>query len=204
MYLSKFIEDAVNELSKLPGVGKKTAFRYVLHLLDLPEQGITNLTNSIKSLKTNAKRCQTCNVINDMDTCSICQNPKRDIKKICIVENLKDLLAIEQTNQYFGLYHVLDGVISPLDGIGPSDLSIDLLEKRILDEAPMELIMALNPTIEGDTTIFYLTKKFSQPHIQISIISRGIAFGSELDYTDSLTLGRSIEARQPYQNMISN
>ena len=204
MYLSKFIEEAVNELSKLPGVGKKTAFRYVLHLLDLPEQGISNLTNSIKSLKTNAKRCQKCNVINDMDMCSICENPKRDSNKICVVENLKDLLAIEQTNQYFGLYHVLDGVISPLDGIGPSDLSIDLLEKRISDEAPTELIMALNPTIEGDTTIFYLTKKFNQPHIQISIISRGIAFGSELDYTDSLTLGRSIEARQPYQNMISN
>jgi|688.fasta_scaffold52818_4 recombination protein RecR len=203
MYLSKHIESAVNEFSKLPGVGKKTAFRYVLHLMESSGENIEKLAQSIEAIKNNVLKCNVCHVPNDSETCIICANKGRDTTKICVVENLKDLLAIENTNQFQGVYHVLDGIISPIDGIGPDDLNIDTLEERIKQHENVELIMALNPTIEGDTTIFYLSNRFKNYNISITTISRGIAFGGELDYTDQLTLGRSLQARQPYDLLIS-
>lgn len=202
MYLSKSIEELVNEFSKLPGVGKKTAFRYALYFLNSSNEENERFSKAIIQLKENIKFCNLCHTPNDLDTCTICANPLRNQNLLCVVESYKDLIAIENTNQFFGKYHVLGGVISPIDGIGPDRLTINSLVKRVSELNEVELIMALNPTIEGDTTIYYLTNLLKQYPVKITTISRGISFGGELEYTDDLTLGRSIQARQPYELLI--
>lgn len=201
MYLSKSIERLVHEFAKLPGVGKKTAFRYTLHLLKNSHEENDFFSKCIHELKLNIKYCKVCQSPNDEDTCSICLNDRRNHLQICVIESYKDLIAIENTNQFFGVYHVLGGVISPIDGIGPNDLKISELVHRVDEHT--ELIMALNPTIEGDTTIYYITNLIKNRGAKVTTISRGVAFGSELEYTDDLTLGRSIHARQPYDQMIN-
>lgn len=202
MYLSKSIEELVNEFSKLPGVGKKTAFRYTLHFLNSTMDENYKFSQALLKLKQNIKSCNVCQSPNDDDTCVICSNPVRNHHQICVIESYKDLIAIENTRQFFGVYHVLGGVVSPIDGIGPKDLNIKELIERVVDDQT-ELIMALNPTIEGDTTIYYITNLLKDKNVKITTISRGVAFGSELEYTDDLTLGRSIQARQPYEQLIN-
>lgn len=203
MYLSKHIEDLVSEFSKLPGVGKKTAFRYALYCLNSPDSYHTRLSQSLQQLKENIQFCTECHVPNDYKICEICSNMRRNQNLICVVEDYKDLIAIENTNQYFGVYHILGGVISPIDGIGPDKLNIEHLIARTEKRENCELIMALNPTIEGDTTIYYLSNRMKTLPVKITTISRGVAFGGELDYTDELTLSRSIQSRQPYEQLIS-
>lgn len=202
MYLSKSIENLVNLFSKLPGVGKKTAFRYTLHFLSNSSEDNKKFAESIIELKEKIKFCNLCMAPNDDVVCSICSNSFRNKKLICVVETYKDLIAVENTQQFSGVYHVLGGIISPIDGIGPSELNIFQLIDRINDD-DFELIMALNPTIEGDTTIFYITKLLNNRNVKVTTISRGIAFGAELEYTDDLTLGRSIHARQPYDQLMN-
>jgi recombination protein RecR len=203
MYLSKSIEELVNEFAKLPGVGKKTAFRYSLHFLNSTKEENQRFSNTIMKLKENIKFCKVCHTPNDDETCTICNSPMRAKNLICVVESYKDLVAVENTNQFFGQYHILGGVISPIDGIGPDKLTIYSLINRVSDLENAELIMALNPTIEGDTTIYYLTNLLKGKDVKITTISRGISFGGELEYTDDLTLGRSIQARQPYELLIN-
>jgi len=202
-FSSKLLSVAVNEFSKLPGIGKKTALRLVLHILNNDIEEVKYFSNSLIKLKEEVKNCKNCNNISDFDVCEICSNPKRNPEIICIVENIKDVIAIESTNQFFGHYHVLGGIISPLDGIGPNDLSIDLLEKRLESGNIKEVIFALNTTMEGETTCFYLNKKISKYEVDISTIARGVAFGDDLEYTDEMTLGRSIANRISY-NSINN
>jgi recombination protein RecR len=199
---SKLIEDAVNEISRLPGIGKKTALRLALHLLKQKESVSEELANSIITLRKEVKYCNTCYNISDENTCSICKNPKRDRKIICVVEDIPDVLAVENTSQYKGLYHVLGGVISPIQGIGPDDLKIEALISRIANsegkEKVEEVILALPATMEGDTTSFYITRKLKVFGIKVSTIARGIPIGGELEYTDEITLGRSILSRVNY------
>lgn len=201
MYLSKAIEELVGEFAKLPGVGRKTAFRYALHFLNNSKEENEKFSQSIIHIKQQIKLCQHCLAPNDNEVCTICSDRGRNHNLICVVESYKDLIAVESTKQYFGLYHVLGGVISPIDGIGPDKLNISQLLNRVGEEE-MELIMALNPTIEGDTTIYYLTNLLRDKRVKITTISRGISFGGELDYTDDLTLGRSIQSRLPYEQFI--
>jgi len=203
MYLSKSIQDLVSEFTKLPGVGRKTAFRYTLHFLNSSREENRQFSDAITKLKENIRICKVCHAPNDEEVCSICSNPVRANNLICVVETYKDLVAIENTNQFFGKYHVLGGVISPIDGIGPDKLTIHSLMSRVAELHNTELIMALNPTIEGDTTIYYLTNLMKSYPIKITTISRGVSFGGELEYTDDLTLGRSIQARQPYELLIN-
>jgi recombination protein RecR len=203
MYLSKHIEELVSEFSKLPGVGKKTAFRYVLHCINSADSYTNKLSQALSELKANIQFCDKCNTPNDNSRCEICRNPRRNQDLICVVESYKDLIAIENTNQYFGVFHILGGVISPIDGIGPEKLNIENLVDRLRERETCELIMALNPTIEGDTTIYYLSNVLKNLPVKITTISRGIAFGGELDYTDELTLSRSIQSRQPYEKLIN-
>ncbi len=199
---SKLIEDAVTEISRLPGIGKKTALRLTLHLLKQKEPVTLSLTDALLKLRTDIRYCAICHNVSDGDTCSICEGNKRDKSLICVVEDLPDLLAIENTNQYTGLYHVLGGVISPIQGIGPEEINIESLLKRIdtppSGQAVTEVILALPGTMEGDTTSFYLTRKLQQKGIHISTIARGIPVGGELEYTDEVTLGRSILTRIKY------
>jgi len=199
---SKLIEDAVAEISRLPGIGKKTALRLTLHLLKQNEPVTVSLAESLLSLRKNIRYCARCHNVSDGVICSICAGNKRDKTIICVVEDLPDLLAIENTHQYSGLYHVLGGVISPIQGIGPDELKIESLIQRIdqpEDEQPIsEIIMALPGTMEGDTTAFYLTRKLQDKGIKISTIARGIPVGGELEYTDEVTLGRSILTRIKY------
>lgn len=203
MYLSKSIEELVNLFAKLPGVGKKTAFRYTLHFLNSHSEENKRFSEALLHLKDKIKMCNKCHAPNDDETCSICSNPLRNENLICVVESYKDLIAIENTNQFYGHYHVLGGVISPIDGIGPDKLNISSLVMRVKDLQNVELIMALNPTIEGDTTIYYMTNLLKQYNVKVTTISRGVSFGGELEYTDDLTLGRSIQARQPYELLIN-
>lgn len=198
-YSSKYIENAVTQFTKFPGIGKKTSFRLVLHLLGQTTQEVENFSKVLLDLKQHLTNCARCNNYADSEFCSICMNRGRKQHIVCVVESMKEVMAIENTGQYQGLYHVLGGVISPINGIGPADLSIPKLIERVDAEHIEEIIMALNPTIEGDTTIFYISKKLQNRAIKISTISRGIAFGSELEYTDEITLGRSIISRLPYQ-----
>ncbi len=193
-YPSKLVEDAVNEISRLPGIGKKSALRLALHLLRQEMQDVTELTNSLIVLREKTVYCKKCHTISDADICNICKSPKRDETLICVVEEVPDLLAIENTAQYNGLYHVLGGVISPIEGISPSDLNIDSLLERT-QNGVKEVILALNATMEGDTTAFYLTKKLRKQGVKVSGIARGVPIGSELEYTDEITLGRSIAKR---------
>ncbi|MCG8319782.1 MAG: recombination mediator RecR [Cytophagales bacterium] len=199
-YPSKLIEDAVNEISHLPGIGKKTALRLVIHLLKQEKETTLHLSDALVKLRTEVKYCKTCHNISDNETCEICTSHRRDHSVICVVENLPDLMAIENTAQYHGSYHVLGGIISPIDGIGPDDLKIDSLINRVKNKEDKikEIILALSSTMEGDTTSFYLTKKLKNFDLQVSTIARGIPVGGELEYADEITLGRSILSRITY------
>ncbi len=197
-YPSQLIEEAVNELSKFPGIGKKSAVRMVLFLLKQQEHEVNKLGESIIKLRNNIQYCKRCGNVSDNDLCNICSSTKRNQQLICVVEDLRDVMAIENTNQYNGTYHVLGGLISPINGIGPDTLNIDSLINRIKTEETKEIIMAISATMEGDTTVFYLSKKLKNMDIKISSISRGIAIGGELEYADEITLGRSIALRVPY------
>jgi recombination protein RecR len=196
---SKLIENAVNEMAKLPGIGKKTALRLVLHLLKKDEENTIALAEAITNMRIQIQYCRECHNISDGEVCAICSNPGRDRSLVCVVEDTRDVLAIENTAQYKGLYHVLGGIISPIEGIGPSDLNIDSLVRRIPESEIKEVILALSPTMEGDTTAFYLTKKFKPYNLKISTIARGIPVGGELEYADEITLGRSIVRRTAYE-----
>ncbi len=197
-YPSLLLERAVEEFAKLPGIGTKTAMRLVLHLLRQDARSVEAFGNSIIRLRQEVKFCHICHNISDNDTCDICANPRRDQSTICVVENIQDVMAIEATQQYRGTYHVLGGVISPMDGIGPSDLQVASLVERVEKGDVAEVILALSPTMEGDTTHFYLYRKLSDSNARISVIARGIAQNDELQYTDEVTLGRSIVNRTPF------
>ncbi|WP_158800539.1 recombination mediator RecR [Pedobacter sp. L105] len=201
-FSSKLLEDAVTEFSKLPGVGQKTALRLVLHLLGKEQEEVDSFGQSIIKLKRDIKHCSICHNISDQAICSICTSQKREKEVICVVEDTRDVMAIENTSQFFGVYHVLGGLISPMDGIGPSDLFIDSLVQRVATTPVKEIILAISATMEGDTTLFYLYKRLKDFQIPITTIARGIAFGGELEYADEITLGRSIVTRVPYVNSI--
>jgi recombination protein RecR len=200
-FSSKLIESAVNEFSKLPGIGKKTALRLVLHLLKQEENFTSEIAQSLMEMRQNIKYCKKCHNISDEEVCNICKSHKRDASIICLVEDTRDVLAIENTSQYNGLYHVLGGIISPIEGIGPEDLTIDSLMERVSapDSEVKEIIFGLSPTMEGDTTAFYISKKVKQFGIKTSTIARGIPIGGELEYADEITLGRSIVSRTAYE-----
>ena len=191
-YPSKILEAAVNEFSRFPGIGEKTALRLVLHLLRKDKEEVINFGEAIIQLSKEIKFCKICQNISDTDICNICNDSSRDHSIICIVENIKDFISIENTQQYKGVYHVLGGIISPIDGIGPNDLTIGSLESRIKEGSVNELILALSTTLEGDTTNFYIYKKFKPYNIKITTLARGVSIGDELEYTDEVTLGRSI------------
>ena len=194
-YPSLLLQKAVDEFSKLPGVGKKTAMRLVLHLLRQETEEVDAFGKAIIQLKHEVKYCKVCHNISDTDVCQICANPSRDTSTICVVESIQDVMAVEATQQFHGLYHVLGGVISPMDGIGPSDLQIDSLVERVSNSDVKEVILALSSTMEGDTTNFYIYRKLADKSVKISVIARGISIGDELEYTDEITLGRSIVNR---------
>lgn len=202
-FSSKLIENAVNEFSKLPGVGKKTALRYVLHLMRQAPNEVEKFSSSLLKLKSELKQCKQCHNISDHEICEICANPKRDLSIVCVVEDIRDVMAIENTQQYKGVYHVLGGIISPMDGIGPGDLKIESLVDKAKAGSVSEVIMALSTTMEGETTNFYIYKRLKEFNITISTIARGVAMGDELEYTDEVTLGRSIINRTPYENNLS-
>ena len=195
---SKLLEEAVNAFASLPGVGKKTALRLALHVLTQEENYAKDFTESIIKMRKHIKFCRECFNISDAELCTICESHRRDRSLVCVVEGIKDVMAIESTGQYNGLYHVLGGVISPIEGISPNDLEITSLMSRIDKGEIKEIIMAVSPTIEGDTTIYYISKKLTDNSIKISTLARGISFGGELEYADELTLGRSIASRRPY------
>ena len=199
---SSLLENAVAEFSKLPGIGKKTALRLVLHLLKQDASSTNQFSEALVKMRKEIQFCQNCYNISDGKICSICANTGRQKNVICVVENIRDVIAIENTQQYNGTYHVLGGIISPLDGIGPEQLTIDSLIERVKKEEVTELIFALNPTIQGDTTIYYIQKKLANVHCKVTTIARGIAFGGELEYADEMTLGKSISNRQPIQQYI--
>ena len=198
-YPSQLLERAVQEFSKLPGVGRKTALRLVLHLLRQEDQDVQAFVEAVSRLKHDVCYCKTCHNISDAERCPICADPRRDATTVCVVENIQDVMAVENTQQYQGLYHVLGGVISPMDGIGPSDLEIDSLVKRVEEGGVREVILALSPTMEGDSTNFYIFRKLAPYDVSISIIARGVSVGNELEYTDEVTLGRSIVNRTPFE-----
>jgi recombination protein RecR len=195
---SKLLSDAVDNFSRLPGIGKKTALRLVLDLIKRDENTVSNFAQSLIKLKTGIHNCKVCGNLSDEETCSICSDAKRRHSVICIVENIRDVIAIEQTGSYNGVYHILGGLISPIDGIAPSDLNIEQLKERIEENPPEELIFALSANMEGDTTCFYLSRLFKSKVGKISQIARGVAFGGDLEYTDEVTLARSLEARTVY------
>lgn len=197
-YPSALLEKAVSEFAKLPGIGRKTALRLVLHTLRQSNESVSQFVNAISQMKTHVKYCKVCHNISDTDVCPICSDPRRDRSLICVVENIQDVMAIENTQQYHGLYHVLGGIISPMDGIGPADLEIDSLVDRVAQGGVEEVILALSSTMEGDTTNFYLSRKLADYPVKLSVIARGISVGNELEYTDEVTLGRSILNRTPF------
>ncbi len=193
------LESAVTELSRLPGIGRKTALRLALHILRRDESSAQALGDAIINLRKGIRYCSVCHNISETDVCPICGSPTRDSATVCVVENVKDVITIESTRQHHGLYHVLGGVISPLDGISPADLEIESLVKRVGEENVEEVILALSPTIEGDTTNFYISRKLAPFNVEISMLARGVSIGNDLEYTDELTLGRSIVNRVPYK-----
>jgi recombination protein RecR len=199
IFPSKLIEDAVGEVSKLPGIGKKTALRLVLHLLKQDEKQTVGLSEALLNLRQKTTYCKRCHNVSDAEFCNICSNPKRDPTLLCVVADLPDVLAIENTAQFRGLYHILGGVVSPLEGIGPNDLKIESLIERVAENEVKEIILALSPTMEGDNTAFYLTKRLKQYPVKISTIARGIPIGGELEFADEITLGRSIVTRIVYE-----
>ena len=194
-YPSQLLQNAVDEFSKLPGIGRKTALRLVLNMLRRDEEDVNRFANAVIRLRSEVRYCSVCHNISDTETCQICSNPARDKTTICVVETVKDVMSVENTQQYRGLYHVLGGVISPMDGIGPNDLEIESLVKRVSDGGIKEVILALSPTMEGDTTNFFLFKKLSGFDVKITTIARGVAVGDELQYADEVTLGRTIMNR---------
>ena len=198
-FSSKLLESAVEEFARLPGIGQKTALRLVLHLLRQDKEVANNFGNTIIQLRNEIMHCKICQNISDTEICNICSDHSRDKTIICVVENVKDVISIENTHQYKGLYHVLGGIISPMDGICPNDLSVKELEERLLEHTVKELILALSTTMEGDTTSFYLYRKFKEQEIMISTIARGVSIGDELEYTDEITLGRSIVNRTAFK-----
>ncbi len=202
-FSSSLLENAVNEFAKLPGIGKKTALRLVLQLLKTEPEKVTSFGEAIIKMRQEIKYCQRCYNIADADICSICSNSMRHQELICVVENIRDVIAIESTQQFNGTYHVLGGIISPLDGIGPDQLNIEQLVNRVKKENTEELIFALNPNIQGDTTIYYIQKKLQGVALRITTISRGIAFGGELEYADEMTLARSLQSRLPIESYMS-
>jgi recombination protein RecR len=197
-YPSQLLEKAVGEFAKLPGIGRKTAMRLVLHLLRQDAAAVESFSQSISTLKREVKYCRVCHNISDTDTCQICANPQRDASTVCVVETIRDVMAIEATQQYRGLYHVLGGVISPMDGVGPSDLQIDSLVERVRAGGVNEVILALSTTMEGDTTNFFIFRKLAPFDVKMSVLARGVSVGDELEYTDEVTLGRSILNRTPF------
>ena len=199
-YPSQLLEKAVEEFAKLPGIGRKTALRLVLYLLRQNTEDVEQFAVAISRMKREVKYCRVCHNISDSDLCPICANPQRDASLICVVENVRDVLAVENTGQFTGLYHVLGGIISPMDGIGPSDLEIDSLVSRVAEGGVKEVILALSSTMEGDTTNFYIFRKLAPYDVRISVIARGIAVGDELEYADEVTLGRSILNRTPFKS----
>ena len=201
-YSSLLLEKAVSEFAKLPGIGKKTAMRLVLHLLRQDTATVEAFGNSVITLKREVKYCKVCHNISDTDVCQICANTQRDSSTVCVVENIRDVMAVEATQQYKGLYHVLGGVISPMDGVGPGDLQIESLINRVKDGGVKEIILALSTTMEGDTTNFYLYRKLEKSKIKLSIIARGVSIGDELEYTDEITLGRSIVNRTAFNGTV--
>ncbi len=197
-FSSKLIEKAVDAFATLPGIGRKTALRLVLHLLKQDKSATERFAGALSAMREGIRECRVCHNLSDEETCQICADARRDRSLICVVETVRDLMAIEDTGQYRGLYHVLGGVISPIEGIGPADLNIDSLTARLEEAELREVIMAISPTIEGETTVYYLSKKLQTTGVQVSAIARGVAFGGDLEYADELTLGRSIVARVPY------
>ena len=201
-YPSRLLENAVNEFSKLPGIGRKSALRLVLHLLRQEKEEVNTFGNSLIQLREEIKHCKVCHNISDTEVCQICSNPSRNASVICVVENIRDVMSIENTQQYNGLYHVLGGIISPMDGIGPSELEIDSLIERINAGEAIEVILALSTTMEGDTTNFYIFRKLKGKDVKVSTLARGVSIGDELEYTDEVTLGRSIMNRVPYESSV--
>ncbi|MDE6273293.1 MAG: recombination mediator RecR [Muribaculaceae bacterium] len=199
-YNSSLLDNAVEQLSKLPGIGGKTALRLALYLLREEENVAVGIGESLIEMRRKIRYCKKCHNISENEVCELCSNPRRDPATVCVVESVKDVLTIEATRQFSGLYHVLGGVISPLDGISPSDLEIDSLVERVKNEDIKEVILALNPTIEGDTTNFYIFRRLAETGVKVSILARGISIGNELEFTDELTLGRSIINRVPFGN----
>ena len=199
-FASTLLENAVNEFAKLPGIGRKTALRLVLHLLRQDEASVDNFGNAIMRLRHDIKYCKVCHNISDTDTCALCADTTRDSSTICVVENVREVMAVEATCQFRGLYHVLGGVISPMDGIGPADLEIESLVQRVAEGGVKEIILALSATMEGDTTNFYIFRKLAPYDVRITLIARGVSVGDELEYTDEITLGRSILNRTPFSD----
>ena len=203
VFSSKLIEDAVNEFAKLPGIGKKTALRMVLQLLKKDVAEVDMFTDAVAKMRREIQFCKTCHNVSDNEQCEICGNTSRNRTQVCVVESIRDVIAIESTQQYNGTYHLLGGVLSPLDGIGPEQLNISTLCERVKKDKVEELIMALSPTIEGDTTVYYIAKQLKDATVNITTIARGIAFGGELEYADEMTLARSIAKRLPLENYVS-
>ena len=204
IFSSSLLENAVNEFARLPGIGKKTALRMVLHLIKKDVAEVKNFSEAIQRMREELKFCSRCHNIADKELCNICANHSRKQEMICVVENIRDVIAIESTQQYNGLYHVLGGIISPLDGIGPDQLQIDTLLERVRTEQSEEIIFALSPNIQGDTTIYYIGKKLKDLPVKITTIARGIAFGGELEYADEMSLARSISNRMPVESYVMN
>ena len=197
-FASTLLENAVNEFAKLPGIGRKTALRLVLHLLRQEKSSVDSFSQAITRLRHDVKYCNVCHNISDTDTCALCADPTRDQSTVCVVENVREVMAVEATGQFRGLYHVLGGVISPMDGIGPADLQIESLVQRVAAGGIKEIILALSATMEGDTTNFYIFRKLAPYDVRITLIARGVSVGDELEYTDEITLGRSILNRTPF------
>jgi len=201
-YPSRLLENAINEFSKLPGIGRKSALRLVLYLLRQEKGEVEAFGTSIIKLRNEVKHCKICHNISDTDVCHLCSNPSRNTSVVCVVENIRDVLSVENTNEFGGLYHVLGGIISPMDGIGPSDLEIDSLIKRVDEGNISEVILALSTTMEGDTTNFYIFRKLKDKNIKITTLARGVSVGDELEYTDEITLGRSLVNRVNFENTL--
>ena len=198
-YSSLLLDKAVGEFAKLPGIGRKTALRLVLHLLKQPDADVASFTDAITTMKRDVRYCRVCHNVSDSELCPICADSHRDSSQVCVVENIRDVMAIENTMQYHGLYHVLGGILSPMDGIGPADIEIDSLVSRVAEGGVTEVILALSPTMEGDTTNFYISRRLRGYDVRLSVIARGIAVGNELEYADEVTLGRSILKRTPFE-----
>ena len=198
-YSSLLLDKAVGEFAKLPGIGRKTALRLVLHLLKQTDADVASFTDAITTMKRDVRYCRVCHNVSDSELCPICADSRRDSSQVCVVENIRDVMAIENTMQYHGLYYVLGGILSPMDGIGPADIEIDSLVSRVAEGGVTEVILALSPTMEGDTTNFYISRRLRGYDVRLSVIARGIAVGNELEYADEVTLGRSILKRTPFE-----